>query len=105
MPVAAHDPPMGREFSREDEGKRVVDSEGNEVGMLSLIEGDEDDDHGAEVDRSEADSESRITDGLMEMLGWERDADRGRLRGEHVDRADEDRIYLRGEERDPENDA
>ncbi|KTG07877.1 hypothetical protein AUR64_01175 [Haloprofundus marisrubri] len=77
---------MSRNFRGEDEGKRVVDHEGNDVGTIELVG---DNDEYANVERG-----GSITEGLMEMLGWESDDD-NRLHREHVEEANDEEVRLK----------
>ncbi|AUV83494.1 hypothetical protein C2R22_19115 [Salinigranum rubrum] len=77
---------MAYQFTEDDRNKRVVTAEGHHVGSVQTIDGAR-----ARVDRSESDS---LTDKIKGMLGWD-DDDANEIRDEHVDRSDEDHIYLR----------
>ncbi|QCJ46916.1 MULTISPECIES: PRC-barrel domain containing protein [Haloprofundus] len=77
---------MSRNFRGEDRGKRVVDHEGNEVGTIELVD---DNDEYANVERG-----GSITEGIMEMLGWESDGD-SRLHREHVMEMNDEEVRLK----------
>lgn len=72
-------------FKDDDVGRDVVTSEGTRVGTVNRV-----DDGRATVDR---DDES-LTDKIKDMLGWD-DDDSNEIRDEHVDRREDDRVYLR----------
>ncbi|WP_143423147.1 hypothetical protein [Halegenticoccus soli] len=78
---------MARNFRGEDDGKRVVDHEGNEVGTVELT-GDSD-------EYADMKSAPGITKGIKEMLGWGSDDDSGRLHGEHVEEVTDEEVRLR----------
>ncbi|WP_224333248.1 hypothetical protein [Haloprofundus halobius] len=77
---------MSRNFRGEDEGKRVVDHEGNEVGTIELA--------GDNAEYADVERGGSITEGLMEMLGWESDDD-SRLHREHVKEMKGDEVHLK----------
>ncbi len=77
---------MAYQFTEDDRDKRVVTAEGHHVGSVQSIDGTR-----ARVDRSEGDS---LTDKIKGMLGWD-DDDANEIRDEHVDRSDEEQVYLR----------
>ena len=73
------------EFTTEDEGKKVVDSHGETIGMVSGVEGGV----------AYVDADPGVTDKIKSTLGWD-DADDSdyTLRGEHVDTVTDDEIRL-----------
>lgn len=73
-------------FNDDDVGRDVVTSEGTRVGTVNRV-----DEGRARVDRGDDES---LTDKIKNMLGWENDDD-DEIRDEHVDRREDDRIYLR----------
>ena len=73
-------------FTDDDVGRDVVTSEGNRVGRINRV-----DEGRARVDRDDGES---LTDKIKDMLGWDTDDD-NELRDEHVDRREDDRVYLR----------
>jgi hypothetical protein len=77
---------MSRNFRGDDEKKRVVDHEGNDVGTIELVG---DNGEYADVERG-----GSLTEGIMEMLGWESDDDR-ELHREHVDEVTDDEVRLK----------
>ena len=74
-------------FNDDDVGRDVVTSEGTRVGTVNRV-----DEGRARVDRG--DDDESLTDKIRDMLGWENDDD-NEIRDEHVDRREDDRIYLR----------
>lgn len=73
-------------FTDDDRGRDVVTSDGTRVGTINQV-----DDDRATVDRNEGES---LTDKIKDMLGWD-DDDANEIRDEHVDRREDDRVYLR----------
>lgn len=61
-------------------------SDGTRVGTINQVNDDR-----ATVDRNEGES---LTDKIKDMLGWD-DDDANEIRDEHVDRREDDRVYLR----------
>lgn len=78
---------MERDFRDDDREKRVVTHEGDTVGTVRDVEADR-----ATVDR---DDDESLTDEIKDMLGWGDDDDAHELRRDHVDREDDDTLYLR----------
>ena len=76
-------------FRDDDRDKDVVTPDGTRVGSIHRVE----DEKRARVRRHE-DDES-LTDKVKEMLGWDDNHDEHELSDEHVDRRDDDRVYLR----------
>jgi hypothetical protein len=74
-------------FEDDDRGRDVVTSEGNRIGTIDRVEGGR-----ARVDRD--DDGEGLTDKIKDMLGWD-DEDSNEISDEHVDRREDDRIYLR----------
>lgn len=52
---------MDQNITEEDEGKRVVDHEGNEIGMITDVRGG----------TAYVDPDPGITESVMSKLGWE----------------------------------
>lgn len=52
---------MNQNITEEDEGKRVVDHEGNEIGMISDVRGG----------TAYVDPDPGVTETVMSKLGWE----------------------------------
>jgi len=77
---------MGHRFTDDDRGKDVVTPEGDRVGTIDRV-----DDDRAEIQR---DQDADLTDKVKNMLGWD-DDDQNEIRDEHVDRTEDDRVYLR----------
>lgn len=73
-------------FTDDDRGRDVVTSDGTRVGTINQVNDDR-----ATVDRNEGES---LTDKIKGMLGWD-DDDANEIRDEHVDRREDDRVYLR----------
>lgn len=73
-------------FTDDDRGRDVVTSDGTRVGTINQVNDDR-----ATVDRNEGES---LTDKIKDMLGWD-DDDANEIRDEHVDRREDDRVYLR----------
>ena len=79
---------MARPFSDEDRRKPVVTSEGHTIGTIRDVEQDR-----ATVDRT--DDHDSLTDKIKDMLGWNDSDESHELRRDHVDRYEDDRVYLR----------
>lgn len=79
---------MARQFSEEDREKPVVTPEGRQIGTVRDVERDR-----ATVDRS--DDDESLTEEIKEMLGWDDDDEEHEIREEHVDRHEDNRLYLR----------
>ena len=80
---------MARNFRDDDRDKPVYTAEGTRIGRISEVE-----ENTARVRRDE-DDES-FTDEIAELLGWNDDDESHELRGDHVDRYEEDGIHLQG---------
>lgn len=78
---------MERPFNDDDREKRVVTSDGHNIGRVRDV-----DDDRATVERS--DDDDSLTEEIMEMLGWDDNDETHELRGEHVSRNDDDGIHL-----------
>ena len=72
-------------FTDDDRGRDVVTSDGTRVGTINQVNDDR-----ATVDRDDGES---LTDKVKDMLGW--GDDDNEIRDEHVDRREDDRVYLR----------
>lgn len=88
---------MGHLFTGDDEGKDIVTSEGTRIGTVHDVDEDR-----ARVDRARGEGDGEgLGEKLKRMLGWDDESgDRGdderrEIRGEHVDRVDDDRVHLR----------
>ncbi|MFC6826827.1 hypothetical protein [Halopelagius fulvigenes] len=79
---------MDRMFRDDDREKTVVTSEGRTVGRVRDV-----DDDRATIDRS--DDDESLTDEIKDMLGWGDDDDSHELHRDHVEREEDDRLYLR----------
>lgn len=79
-------------FQDDDRDKDVVMPDGTRVGRIHRVE----DENRARVRRHDDDDDDQsLTDKIKDMLGWDDDDDEHELSDEHVDRRDDDRIYLR----------
>ncbi len=78
---------MDRPFRDDDRQRRVVTNEGHNVGTVREVDEDR-----ATVDRT--DDHDSLTDEIKEMLGWDDDDESHELRREHVDRHEDDELYL-----------
>ncbi|ESP87460.1 PRC-barrel domain-containing protein [Candidatus Halobonum tyrrellensis] len=83
---------MARNFSDDDRDKPVYTSDGTRIGTISEVAENE---NTARVRRGDDDEES-ATDEIREFLGWNDGDESHELRGEHVDRRDENGVYLHG---------
>ena len=81
-----------REFRDEDLGKPIVAPAGMMVGTVGTVDPDR---NRATVERTE--EHDSLTEEIKEWLGWgDEDDDEAReIRPEHVDRYEDDRVYLR----------
>lgn len=79
---------MPRPFNDDDREKPVVTAEGRTIGTVRTVDQDK-----ATVDR--ADDHESLTEEIKDMLGWDDDDDEHELRREHVDRHEDNRLYLR----------
>jgi hypothetical protein len=78
---------MDRPFSDDDREKRVVTSDGRNVGRVRDVDTDR-----ATVERS--DDDDSLTEEILEMLGWSDDDETHELRQDQVDRYDDNEIHL-----------
>lgn len=77
-----------REFREEDMNKAIIAPAGVTIGTLGAIRGDR-----AAVERT--DDHDSLTDEIKQLLGWGDDEEEEReIRREHVDRYEDDAIYL-----------
>jgi hypothetical protein len=77
---------MAHSFTDDDEGKKVINADGETVGLVSEVT------HGTAY----VDPDPGITDKLMSKLGWsDRDDDDYPLQENAVDRVDDDAVHLR----------
>lgn len=81
---------MARNFSDDDRDKPVYTSEGTRIGTISEVE-----ENTARV-RGGDDDDGSLTDEIADFLGWNDGDESHELRGEHVDRRDENGVYLHG---------
>lgn len=76
---------MAHEFTENDEGKTVVNDQGDEVGIVADVE------HGTAY----VDPDPGLTDKITSKLGWDdRDEDTYPLQSESVDSVTDDEIRL-----------
>jgi len=72
-------------LTHDDKGKRVVNSTGDEIGMISEVEGD----------MAYVDPDPGITDTIRSKLGWDdRDQDHYALEPDRVDTVTDDEVRL-----------
>lgn len=72
-------------FSEEDEGKKVVNATGEDIGMVKKVQGD----------RAHVDPSPGLTDAIRSKLGWtEAGDDDYVLESDRVEMIDEDTIRL-----------
>lgn len=77
---------MAHTFTEDDEGKSVLNSDGETVGMISDVS------HGTAY----VDPDPGLGEKLMGKLGWtDRDSDDYPLQESAVDRVDDDGVHLR----------
>lgn len=77
---------MKHSLTEKDEGKRVVDANGNKVGMISAIKGG----------TAYVDPDPSITDKVMSRFGWgDIDDDTYPLQEDQIDTVTDDEIRLR----------
>lgn len=76
---------MTHDFSEEDEGKEVVDAKGDQIGLVSSVEG------GAAYVNPDPD----LTDSIKSKLGWAGvDQEDYKLEGDEVETVTDDEIRL-----------
>ena len=74
-------------LTENDEGKKVVNAEGEEIGIVSGFRGGQ----------AFVDPDPSITDKIMSKLGWQdADADDYALDEDHVEQITDDEIHLSG---------
>jgi hypothetical protein len=77
---------MAHSFTDDDEGKKVINADGETVGLVSEVT------HGTAY----VDPDPGIAEKLMSKLGWsDRDDDDYPLQESAVDRVDDDAVHLR----------
>ena len=77
---------MAESFTDDDEGKTVVDSDGNQIGRVTEVRGN----------TAHVDPDPNVADTIMSKLGWgESDEDTYALQGDHVDSITDDQVRLR----------
>lgn len=81
---------MAREFREEDRSKPIIAPAGITVGTIGTVRRDR-----ATVTRTE--DHDSLTEEVKELLGWGDDDDEStrEIRREHVDRYEDDGVYLR----------
>lgn len=79
---------MDRAFRDDDREKRVVTSNGDNIGRVRDIEGDR-----ATIERG--DDDDSLTDEIKELLGWDDNDETHELHRDHIDRHEDDTFYLR----------
>jgi hypothetical protein len=79
-----------REFREEDRGKPIVAPAGIMVGTIGTVDPDR---NRVTVERTEDDDS--LTEEVKEWLGWGDDEGDREITHEHVDRYEDDRVYLR----------
>jgi len=73
-------------LTNDDQGKHVVNSNGDTVGMISKVEGN----------TAHVDPDPGITDKIRSTLGWEdKDADEYALTGDHISEITNDEVRLK----------
>jgi hypothetical protein len=78
---------MAIRITSEDEGKELVDAEGQKVGFVTEVDGD----------TAHVDPDPDITDGLRAMLGWgDADAEDYTVKHDALDHVSDDALHLRG---------
>lgn len=77
---------MQRPFNDTDQNKRVMTSDGRDIGKVRTVK-----DGRATIEQ--ADEES-LSEEVLDMLGWDDTDDTHELDGEHVSRRDDDGIHL-----------
>ena len=80
---------MARNFSDDDRDKPVYTAEGTRIGTVHEVEGER-----ARVRRGEEDES--LTDEIRDLLGWNDDDESHELRGDQVDRYEENGVHLHG---------
>jgi hypothetical protein len=79
-------------FTTNDSGKDVVTHEGTRVGHVKRIDGE----NRATVERTDDDDDGGLTEKIKDMLGWsDNESEDDQLQSEHVDKSEDDRLYLR----------
>ena len=77
---------MAEAFTQDDEGKKVVDTDGNEIGRVKEVHGD----------TAHVDPNPGIGDTIMSKLGWgDADEEDYQLQGSEVDSITDDEVRLR----------
>ncbi|MFW5905576.1 MAG: PRC-barrel domain-containing protein [archaeon] len=73
-------------FSESDEGKTVIDADGEKIGTVSEVRGS----------TAHVDPDTGISDSIMSMLGWTgSDEDEYRIHSESIARITDDEVHLR----------
>lgn len=78
---------MDRPFNDDDRKKRVVTSDGRNIGTVRDV-----DDDRATVERG--DDDESLTDEIKDMLGWSDDDEEHEIQRDHVDRYDDNELHL-----------
>jgi hypothetical protein len=77
--------PMTTRFTSDDEGKKVVNADGDGIGMITEVRGD----------TAYVDPDPGITDSVMSKLGWgDSDEETYALRDDHVETVTDDEVRL-----------
>ncbi|MGM0592893.1 MAG: PRC-barrel domain containing protein [Halobacteriota archaeon] len=77
---------MSAHFSDEDEGKRVVNANGDEIGMIQTVSGGQ----------AHVDPDPDMTDTIKSKLGWgDADEETYALDADDVEEIGDDEIHLR----------
>lgn len=77
---------MAETFSDNDEGKTVVDTDGNEIGRIKEVRGD----------TAHVDPNPGLGDSIMSKLGWgDADQEDYQLQSSEVDSVTDDQVRLR----------
>lgn len=78
---------MDRAFRDDDRDKRVVTSDGRNIGRVRDVKEDR-----ATIERT--DDDDSLTDEIKEMLGWDDDDETHELRQDHIDRHEDEQFHL-----------
>lgn len=74
-------------LTEEDEGKKVINADGEEIGIISAFRGGQ----------AFVDPDPGLTDKIMSKLGWQdADADDYALDEDHVEQVTDDEVHLTG---------
>ena len=87
---------MARDFKQTDRDKAVHTAQGARVGTISGVDGDTATVTRDAPDESADGDDGGLTEELKSMLGWSDGDETHDLRSEHVERHEEDVVYLHG---------